>query len=139
MDKERIAAIVARASRSRLTAPSICGFASLPMQLRLLDGSARLTKEITPMRHIDRQPHIDRRFDIDETTSDTQPAPQGAPLAYGKAIDADRLAAVSLGGGLWNGTAQQLIPILPESHPRYRESRALITETIQRWGRGDFR
>jgi hypothetical protein len=86
-----------------------------------------------------REPHITRCFDIDEATSNTQPAQQGVPLAYGKAIDADRLAAVSLGGGLWNGTAQQLIPLLPESHPRYRESRELISETIRRWDRGDFR
>jgi hypothetical protein len=84
------------------------------------------------------QSHIDR-FDIDERASDAQPAQQGAPLAYGKAIDADRLAAVSLGGGLWNGTAQQLIPVLPESHPSYRENRELISETIKRWDRGDFR
>jgi hypothetical protein len=82
-----------------------------------------------------RQPHIDR-FDIDEP-SDTQPLPS-SPLVYGKAIDADRLAAVSLGGGLWNGSAQQLIPLLPESHPRYRENRELISETIKRWDRGDF-
>jgi hypothetical protein len=86
-----------------------------------------------------RQAHIGRCFNIDEPTSDTQPAQQGTPLVYGKAIDADRLAAVSLGGGLWNGTAQQLIPLLPESHPRYRESREIISEAIKRWDRGDFR
>jgi hypothetical protein len=36
---------------------------------------------------------------------------------------------------LWNGTHQQLIPILPEDHPDYRENRELITETIRRWDR----
>jgi len=90
------------------------------------------------MKRMVRQPHIGRRFDIDEP-SDTQPAQQREPLAYSKAIDADRLAAVSRGGGLWNGSAQQLIPILPESHPRYRENRELVSETIKRWDRGDFR
>jgi hypothetical protein len=85
------------------------------------------------------QPHIKRCFDIDEPQSNAQLAQQVAPLVYGKAIDADRLAAVSVGGGLWNGTAQQLIPILSESHPRYRENRELISETIKRWDRGDFR
>jgi hypothetical protein len=89
------------------------------------------------MRH--RPPHIGRRFDIDEPSETQQPRSPNSPLVYGKATDADRLAAVSLGGGLWNGSAQQLIPLLPESHPRYRESRELISETIKRWDRGDFR
>ena len=81
-------------------------------------------------------PHIDRCFYIDEPANDTPPRP---PLVYGKAIDADRLAAVSQGGGLWNGSAQQLIPILPEGHPDHRQNRELISETIRRWDRGDFR
>jgi hypothetical protein len=86
-----------------------------------------------------RQPHIDR-FDIDERTSDTQPPQQGAPLVYGKAIDADRLVPLSAwAAACGTGSAQQLIPILPENHPRYRESRGLISETIERWDRGDFR
>jgi hypothetical protein len=38
---------------------------------------------------------------------------------------------------LWNGTYQQLIPILPEHHPDYLQNRALITETIRRWDRGE--
>jgi hypothetical protein len=86
-----------------------------------------------------RQRHVDRCFDIDELSETQQPRPPSTPLVYGKAIDADRLAAVGVGGGLWNGTAQQLIPLLPENHPRYRENRELISETIKRWDRGDFR
>jgi hypothetical protein len=38
---------------------------------------------------------------------------------------------------LWNGTYQQLIPILPEHHPDYLQNRQLITETIRRWDRGE--
>jgi hypothetical protein len=78
-------------------------------------------------------PQIDRRFDIDEPTSDTQPRP---PLAYGKLIDARRLAAVSAGGGWWNPTTQELIPIVAEDHPDYRQNREIITEAIRRWDRG---
>jgi hypothetical protein len=87
------------------------------------------------MTLIVRQPHIDHRFDIDEPTSDTQPAQQGAPLVYGKAIDAERLAAVSLGGGWWNPATQELIPILRADDPNYRQNEAIITEAICRWSR----
>jgi len=40
-------------------------------------------------------------------------------------------------GYLWNGTYQQLIPILPPDHPDYLQNRQLITETIRRWDRGE--
>lgn len=80
------------------------------------------------------QPHIDRGFDIDEPTSDTPPRqpssmPQGA-LGYDKRIDAHRLAAVSKGGGWWNPTTQELLPILPDDDPNYRQNEAIITEAI---------
>ena len=58
---------------------------------------------------------------------------QQAPLEYGKRVDAHRLAAVSEGGGWWNPTTQELIPILPEDHPDYRQNEEIITEAIRRW------
>ena len=66
-----------------------------------------------------REPRIDR-FDIDEPTSDTPPrrqsnTQQGAP------------------GYLWNSTMQELIPILPEDHPDYRQNQEIITEAVRRW------
>ena len=86
-----------------------------------------------------RQPNVEC-FDIDEATSDPPPrmqssAYQGA-LGCGKGVDAHRLAAVSAGGGWWNPTTQELIPILPEDHPDYLQNREIITEAIRRWDRG---
>ena len=82
-------------------------------------------------------PRVDRCFDIDEPTSDTPPRRQSGSqqgsLEYGKRVDADRLAAVSAGGGWWNPTTQELIPILPEHDPNYRQNEAIITEAIRRW------
>ena len=82
-------------------------------------------------------PHIDRCFDIDEPTSDTpatrQSGAQQGPLEYDKAVDAHRLAAVSENGGWWNPTTQELIPLLPEDHPDYRQNESIITEAIRRW------
>ena len=84
-----------------------------------------------------RQP--DERFDIDEATSETSPRResnvQQRPLGCGKP-DAHRLAAVSAGGGWWNPTTQELIPILPEHDPDYLQNREIITEAIRRWDRG---
>ena len=86
-----------------------------------------------------RQPHIDRCFDIDEPTNDTLNSTQQGPLEYGKRVDADRLAAVSQNGGWWNPTTQELIPILPEDDPNYRQNEAIITEAIRRWNGGKSR
>jgi hypothetical protein len=36
-------------------------------------------------------------------------------------------------GYLWNSTTQELIPILPEDHPDYRQNQEVITEAIRRW------
>ena len=85
------------------------------------------------------QPRIDRCFDIDEPTSDTLNSTHQEPLEYGKRIDAHRLAAVSAGGGWWNPTTQELIPILPEDDPNYRQNEAIITEAICRLNGGTSR
>ena len=79
------------------------------------------------------KPNIEHCFDIDEPTSDTPNSPQQGPLEYGKLVDAHRLAAVSAGGGWWNPTTQELIPIVSEDHPDYRQNEAIITEAIRRW------
>jgi hypothetical protein len=42
-------------------------------------------------------------------------------------------------GYLWNSTTQELIPILPEDHPDYRQNAQTITEAIRRWNRGTSR
>jgi hypothetical protein len=39
-------------------------------------------------------------------------------------------------GYLWNSTTQELIPILPEDHPDYRENQETITEATRRWNQG---
>jgi hypothetical protein len=36
-------------------------------------------------------------------------------------------------GYLWNSTTQELIPILPEDHPDYRQNQEIVTEAIRRW------
>jgi hypothetical protein len=36
-------------------------------------------------------------------------------------------------GYLWKGTTQELIPILSEDHPDYRQNQEIITEAIRRW------
>jgi hypothetical protein len=57
-----------------------------------------------------RQPHIDRCFDMDEATSNIPPR---------RHSNAQECAP----GYLWNSTTQELIPILPEDHPDYRQNR----------------
>ena len=84
--------------------------------------------------------HIERIFDIDEAIPPgQQSSSQQPPLDYGKRVDAHRLAAVSEGGGWWNPTTQELIPILPGDHPDYRQNEAIITEAIRRWERGTLK
>jgi hypothetical protein len=72
-----------------------------------------------------RQPHIDRldihRLDIDHATNDAPPPPR-------------RQSNAQQGPSYWwNATTQELIPILPEDHPDYRQNQAIITEAIRRW------
>jgi hypothetical protein len=62
------------------------------------------------------------RFGMEEGTSDAPPSPR-------KQSNAQQLAP----GYLWNSTTQELIPILPEDHPDYRQNQEIITEAIRRW------
>ena len=125
MHKVRVAAIAARGEQiKQFVAASDC---------RTHDETT-----IMKMKH-DLRP-TDRCFDIDELTNDTLPRPhsgaQQGPLGYGKLIDAHRLAAVSENGGWWNSTTQELIPILPEDDPNYRQNEEIITAALRRWSRG---
>jgi hypothetical protein len=65
------------------------------------------------------------RFGSDHGANGSRPSPrrqsnaqQGAP------------------GYLWNSTTQELIPILPEDHPDYRQNQQIITEAVRRWNQG---
>jgi hypothetical protein len=66
------------------------------------------------------QPHIDR-LDIDHGVNDAPPPRRRS--------NAQQCAP----GYIWNSTTQELIPILPEDHPDYRQNQAIITEAIRRW------
>lgn len=39
-------------------------------------------------------------------------------------------------GYVWNGTTQELIPILPEDHPDYQENTEILRAAIRRWESG---
>jgi hypothetical protein len=65
------------------------------------------------------------RFSMDEGTSDAPPSPR-------KQSNAQQLAP----GYLWNSTTQELIPILPEDHPDYRENVETIRAAFRRWETG---
>src|SRR5262249_893229 len=65
------------------------------------------------------------RFDIDHGTSDARQKPR-------KQSNAQQMAP----GYLWNSTTQELIPILPEDHPDYRENAETIRVAFRRWERG---
>lgn len=67
----------------------------------------------------DELPHFDR-FDIDDGTSDPPPRRQS---------NVQELAP----GYLWNSTTQELMPILPEDHPDFRQNQEIITQAIRRW------
>ena len=72
------------------------------------------------MRHSHEPPVY--RFDIDHGTSDAPPPPRRQSNAQ------------QVGPSYWwNATTQELIPILPEDHPDYRQNQAIITEAIRRW------
>jgi hypothetical protein len=68
------------------------------------------------------------RFDIDHGDSDALPPPR-------KRSNARQLAP----GYLWNSTTQELIPILPEDHPDYRQNEEIIAAAIRRWNGGTSR
>jgi hypothetical protein len=38
-------------------------------------------------------------------------------------------------GYIWNSTTQELIPILPEDHPDYRQNQEFIIEATRRWNK----
>src|SRR5262249_8989260 len=42
-------------------------------------------------------------------------------------------------GYWWNSTTQELIPILPEDHPDYRQNQEIIAAAIRRWNGGTSR
>ena len=62
------------------------------------------------------------RFDIDHGVND-------APASPRQQSNAQEFPP----GYLWNSTTQELIPILPEDHPDYRQNQEIITEAIRRW------
>jgi hypothetical protein len=67
------------------------------------------------------------RFGIDHGVNDAPPPPRQS--------SARELAP----GYLWNSTTQELIPILPEDHPDYRENQEIVAAAIRRWNRGTSR
>jgi hypothetical protein len=68
------------------------------------------------------------RFSMDEGASDAPPPPR-------KQSNAQQLAP----GYVWNSTTQELIPILPEDHPDYRQNEEIIAAAIRRWNGGTSR
>jgi hypothetical protein len=65
------------------------------------------------------------RLDSDQGTSDARQKPR-------KQSNAQQMAP----GYLWNSTTQELIPILPEDHPDYRENAETIRAAFRHWERG---
>jgi hypothetical protein len=65
------------------------------------------------------------RFDINHGLSDALPPPR-------RQSNGQQCAP----GYLWNSTTQELIPILPEDHPNYRENAETIRAAFRRWERG---
>jgi hypothetical protein len=47
--------------------------------------------------------------------------------------DARRQSTARSPGFLWNSTTQELIPILPEDHPDYRQNAETIAAAMRRW------
>jgi len=74
------------------------------------------------MKTLNRSFRSVERFSMDEGVSD-------APPPSREQSDAQQCAP----GYLWNSTTQELIPILPEDHPDYRQNQEIITEAIRRW------
>jgi len=65
------------------------------------------------------------RFDIDHGVNDDLPPPR-------RQSNGHELAP----GYLWNSTTQELIPILPEDHPDYRQNAEIRRAAIDRWNGG---
>jgi hypothetical protein len=61
----------------------------------------------------------DDRFDIDHGVNDAPPP--------------RRQSNAQAPGYWWNTTTQELIPILPEDHPDYRQNAETIAAAIRRW------
>jgi len=132
MDKNSIAALVARGEqiktadaagqagrrqsqgRSRTSAA-----ASAPAERR------RACNEATPMKM--KRDCIDR-FDIDHGANGAPPPPR-------RQSNVQQCTP----GYLWNSTTQELIPILPEDHPDYRQNEEIIAAAIRRWNGGTSR
>jgi hypothetical protein len=72
------------------------------------------------MRHT-RQPHINRRLDIDHGVSDAPPP---------------RRQGTQEPGYWWNPTTQELIPVLPEDHPDYEQNAEIANAAWRRWHGG---
>jgi hypothetical protein len=70
------------------------------------------------------EPHV-YRFSIDHGVNDAPPPPR-------RHSNAQELAL----GYLWNSTTQELIPILPEDHPDYRQNAEIRRAAIDRWNAG---
>jgi hypothetical protein len=68
------------------------------------------------------------RFDIDHGVNDAPPPPR-------RHSNPQECAP----GYLWNSTTQELIPILPEDHPDYRQNEEIIAAAIRRWNGGTSR
>jgi hypothetical protein len=68
------------------------------------------------------------RFSIDHGESDTLPPPRRHSSGH-------ELAP----GYLRNSTTQELIPILTEDHPDYRQNQEIIAAALRRWNRGTSR
>jgi hypothetical protein len=65
------------------------------------------------------------RFDIDHGVNDELPPPR-------RQSNGQELVP----GYLWNSTTQELIPILPEDHPDYRQNAEIRRAAIDRWNAG---
>ena len=66
------------------------------------------------------------RFEIDHGTNNAPPPPR-------RQSNGQELAPAYL----WNSTTQELIPILSEDHPNYRENQEIVTAAIRRWNAGN--
>jgi hypothetical protein len=100
--------------------------AHLQLQLHPLNGGAPATRH-WPMK-IHKPPERPvGRFDIDHGVSDPPPPPRWQSNAQ------------QGHGYWWNATTQELIPILPEDHPDYRQNAEIIAAAMRRWNGGTSR